>query len=166
MSEIELKRANVVKRVDSEDKAKALEAKGFVRTDGTVANKTESNAAYEAVINELKEQLLKAGKVIEASDARRGELEKELTSTKEKLEEASKYAEEADKKIATLEAELSGTKEQLEAALKKIRLQRKIRRNCHDKGAGGLVSSGSDGQHEDVRNGRTVSQKVCQKGSG
>ena len=119
MSEIELKRANVVKRVDSEDKAKALEAKGFVRTDGTVANKTESNAAYEAVINELKEQLLKAGKVIEASDARRGELEKELTSTKEKLEEASKYAEEADKKIATLEAELSGTKEQLEAALKK-----------------------------------------------
>ena len=85
MSEIELKRANVVKRVDSEDKAKALEAKGFVRTDGTVANKTESNAASEAVINELKEQLLKAGKVIEASDARRGELEKELTSTKEKL---------------------------------------------------------------------------------
>ena len=100
MSEIELKRANVVKRVDSEDKAKALEAKGFVRTDGTVTNKTESNAASEAVINELKEQLLKAGKVIEASDA-------------------SKYAEEADKKIATLEAELSGTKEQLEAALKK-----------------------------------------------
>ena len=85
MSEIELKRANVVKRVDSEDKAKALEAKGFVRTDGTVTNKTESNAASEAVINELKEQLLKAGKVIEASDARRGELEKELTSTKEKL---------------------------------------------------------------------------------
>ena len=28
MSEIELKRANVVKRVDSEDKAKALEANG------------------------------------------------------------------------------------------------------------------------------------------
>ena len=43
-----------------------------------VTNKTESNAASEAVINELKEQLLKAGKVIEASDARRGELEKEL----------------------------------------------------------------------------------------
>lgn len=57
MSEIELKRANVVKRVDSEDKAKALEAKGFVRTDGTVANKTESNAASEAVINELKDCL-------------------------------------------------------------------------------------------------------------
>ena len=31
MSEIELKRANVVKRVDSEDKAKALEAKADVR---------------------------------------------------------------------------------------------------------------------------------------
>ena len=52
MSEIELKRANVVKRVDSEDKAKALEAKGFVRTDGTVTNKTESNAASEAVRSE------------------------------------------------------------------------------------------------------------------
>ena len=86
MSEIELKRANVVKRVDSEDKAKALEAKGFVRTDGTVANKTESNAASEAVINELKEQLLKAGKVIEASDARRGELEKERPAGRGRLD--------------------------------------------------------------------------------
>ena len=100
MSEIELKRANVVKRVDSEDKAKALEAKGFVRTDGTVTNKTESNAASEAVINELKEQLLKAGKVIEASDARRGELEKELTSTKENDVASSQEQEDSKIQIA------------------------------------------------------------------
>ena len=64
MSEIVLKRANVVKRVDSEDKARALEAQGFVRTDGTVTKKSESNAASEAVINELKGQLLNAGKDI------------------------------------------------------------------------------------------------------
>lgn len=95
MGDITLRKANVVKRVGSEDKALALEAKGFIRTDGKVTKKSET------------------------SDARMGELEKELTETKEKLEEASKYAEEADKKIAALEAELSGTKEQLEAAVKK-----------------------------------------------
>lgn len=33
MREIVLKRANVVKQVDSEDRAKALEAKGFVRME-------------------------------------------------------------------------------------------------------------------------------------
>lgn len=33
MREIILKRANVVKQVDSEDKAKALEAKGFIRAE-------------------------------------------------------------------------------------------------------------------------------------
>lgn len=40
--EIVLKKENVVKRVDSEDKAKALEAKGFVRQNekpGKDANK-------------------------------------------------------------------------------------------------------------------------------
>lgn len=35
MKEIVLKRANVVKQVDSEDKAKALEAKGFIRAELT-----------------------------------------------------------------------------------------------------------------------------------
>ena len=53
MSEIELKRANVVKRVDSEDKAKALEAKGFVRTDG----KTVPVVSSAEEVKELKEQL-------------------------------------------------------------------------------------------------------------
>lgn len=33
MKEIVLKRANVVKQVNSEDRAKALEAKGFARID-------------------------------------------------------------------------------------------------------------------------------------
>lgn len=108
-----------MKRVDSEDKAKALEAKGFVRTDGTVTNKTESNAASEAVINELKEQLLKAGKVIEASDARRGELERSDFNERKAGRRLLNTQKKLIKKIATLEAELSGTKEQLEAALKK-----------------------------------------------
>lgn len=119
MGDIILKRANVVKRVDSEDKALALEAKGFVRNDGKSTRESTNNAANEDAINELKAQLIEAGKVIETADIRKGELEKELSDTKEKLEEASKYAKEADKKIAYLETELSGTKEQLEAAVKK-----------------------------------------------
>lgn len=36
MAEIVLRRANVVKIVDSEDKAAALEAKGFVRVEAAV----------------------------------------------------------------------------------------------------------------------------------
>ncbi len=119
MNEIVLKRANVVKRVDSEDKAKALEAQGFVRADGKSVKKSANNAASEVVINELKAELLEAGKVIEKADERRGELEKELADTKEKLEEASEYAAEADKKIEALTQELAGTREQLEAAVKK-----------------------------------------------
>lgn len=114
MSEIVLKRANVVKRVDSEDKAKVLEAKGFVRTDG----KTVPVVSSAEEVKELKEQLVKAGEALKTADARRGELEKELTDVKEKLQEASEYAEAADKKIEALTQELAGTKEQLEAAVK------------------------------------------------
>lgn len=117
MGEIVLKRANVVKRVDSEDKALALEAKGFVRTDG----KTVLAGAPAGEVKELKAQLIKAGKVIEAADTRRGELEKELADANAKLEEASKYAEDADKRIEALAQELAGAKEQLEAAVKKNR---------------------------------------------
>jgi len=112
MSKIELRRANVVKQVDSEDKAKVLESKGFVRTDGTGVKKTEEIVSSEVVIKELKEQLINAGKALETADVERGEAEKELADTKEQLQEA-------EKKIQALEAELSGTKEQLEAAVKK-----------------------------------------------
>lgn len=104
MEKIELKRANVVKVVDSEDKAKVLEEKGFVRTDG-------KTVASGVTVAELKAQLEKAGEIITAGDKKRAELE-------EKLKEASEYAEKADKEIAELKAELSGVKEQLEAAVK------------------------------------------------
>lgn len=108
MSDIILRRANVVKKVDSEDKAKALETKGFIR-DGAKKS-TAGNSTKE--IAELKKSLEEAGKVIEQGDKRRGELETELADTKAKLEEANKTVE-------TLIAELNGTKEQLEAAIKK-----------------------------------------------
>lgn len=115
MAEIVLQRANVVKSVDSEDKAAALEAKGFIRTDGKTAPAASSNKE----VQELKTQLAKAGEVLKAADERRGELEKELADIKEKLQEASEYAKSADKKIEELTQELAGTKEQLEAAVKK-----------------------------------------------
>ncbi len=108
MSDIILRRANVVKKVDSEDKAKALEAKGFIR-DGAKKS-TAGNSAKE--VTELKKSLVEAGKVIEQGDKRRGELETELADTKAKLEEANKAVE-------ALTLELNGTKEQLEAAVKK-----------------------------------------------
>lgn len=107
MGDIVLRRANVVKRVDSEDKAQALEAKGFLR-DG----KEIQTGAPAANAAELKEQLIQAGKVIETADKRRGELEAELTDTKEQLDAALK-------ENASLKTELSGMKEQLEAAVKK-----------------------------------------------
>lgn len=105
MEKIELKRANVVKVVDSENKAKALEEKGFIRSDGKTA------VASGVAVEELKAQLVKAGEIIAAGDKKRAELE-------EKLKEASEYAEKANKEIAELKEELSGTKEQLEAAVK------------------------------------------------
>ncbi len=107
MSEIVLRRANVVKKVDSEDKAKALEAKGFIR-DGAKAAVTDLKAENA----ELKKSLVEAGKVIDQGDDRSGELEEELADAKAKLGDA-------EKKIEDLTNELTGTKEQLEAALKK-----------------------------------------------
>lgn len=107
MSEIVLKRANVEKRVNSEDKAKVLEAKGFVRTDGKKTAPAPS-ADVEILKKELedtREQLKGISKKAETS-------EKELADTKELLQES-------EKKVQDLEMELSGTKEQLEAAIKK-----------------------------------------------
>ncbi len=130
MSEIELKRDNVVKRVDSQDRAKALEAKGFVRTDGKKA--PESGVDVDKVVSELKERLTEASRTMEKADEVKGKLENELAETKEKLQAAEGKAEaaenelesvkaqlqEAEKKVQTLETELEGTKEQLEAAVK------------------------------------------------
>lgn len=130
MEKIELRRANVVKQVDSEDRAKVLEARGFVRTDGKSAKAMSADIAEE--VKELKKSLAEASKVMEKADEVRGNLEKELSETKEKLQAAEDKAEAAErelesvkaqlqdteKKAQALETELEGTKEQLEEAVK------------------------------------------------
>ena len=105
---IVLKKDNVVKEVDSEDKAVALEAKGFLRLGGTVLQ--VFSPAEEVV--KLKQQLSKAAETIEISNKRKAELEEELASVKHQLQEAGQ-------EIQALKNELEGTKEQLEAAVKK-----------------------------------------------
>lgn len=108
MNEIVLKRANVVKRVDSEDKAKALEAKGFVRMDGKTAKAPAAKNDTDKLQKELADTKTQLQEAVEKAEAS----EKELADSKELLQEA-------EKKIQTLEADLKGTKEQLEAAVKK-----------------------------------------------
>ena len=100
--EIVMQKDNVVKCVDSEDKAMALAEKGFIRQgEMTVVNVVSS----EKKIEELKQQLAEAAEVIKVSNERKAELEAQLT--------------EAEKQIQELKIELEGTKEQLEAAVKK-----------------------------------------------
>ncbi len=116
---IVLRKENVVKEVESEDRAKALEAKGYIRDGADPSAGGRDPAALRKEIAELKDSLIRASKVMEQKDQRQGELERELADTKEKLMEASAYAEDADRRIGLLTQELSGTKEQLEAALRK-----------------------------------------------
>ena len=123
MGKIELKRGNVVKRVDSEDRAKALEAKGFVRTDGKTVR--EAGTDVDKVVSELQRRLAEASKVMEKADEAKGKVEAELAEAKAKAEAAEKELEsvkaqlqETEKKAQALETELEGTKEQLEAAVK------------------------------------------------
>ena len=100
--EIVMQKDNVVKCVDSEDKAMTLAAKGFVRLgEITVVH----NISPEKKVEELKQQLVEATEVIKVSNERKAELEAQLA--------------EAEKQIQELKNELEGTKEQLEAALKK-----------------------------------------------
>ena len=103
MGNIKLKRANVVKEVDSEDRAKALEAKGFVRTDG----KSAKAPAGKGDTDKLQKELAETKEKLQAAEA----AEKELESVKAQLQDA-------EKKAQALETELEGTKEQLEAAVK------------------------------------------------
>lgn len=94
MSEIILKRANVVKRVDSEDKAKALEAKGFVRTDGKTVKAPiakDNTGKLQKELADTKTQLQEAEKKVQA-------LETELEGTKEQLEAAVKQNKAVNKK--------------------------------------------------------------------
>lgn len=90
MEKIVLRMGNVVKEVDSEEKAKDLEEKGFCR-DG----KKPKSISKETM----------------------ADLEKENALLQERLQEAEEYAKNADEKIAGLERELEGTREQLKAAV-------------------------------------------------
>lgn len=107
MGKIELKRANVVKQVDSEDRAKALEAQGFFRTDGKPAKAPAGKGDAAKLQNELAETKEK----LQVAEGKAEATEKELESVKAQLQEA-------EKKKQVLENELEGTKEQLEAAVK------------------------------------------------
>lgn len=111
MDKIVLRRDNVVKEVESEDLAAALEAKGFLR-DGV---KKKDIADPKALTTEM-ESIAKTNEMLEK---RCDELETENAELKEKLAETTKYAGDCDKEIEELKTELSGTKEQLEAAIKK-----------------------------------------------
>lgn len=107
MGNIILRRDNVVKSVDSEDRAKALEAKGFVR-EGVQKTAPANLAAENAT---LKEKLAQQSELMEKISERKCELEKELAVAHEKIE--------------ALTLELEGTREQLEAATKKNRAAEK-----------------------------------------
>lgn len=119
MDKITLRNGNVVKEVESEDRAKALEAKGFVRDGAAPASTAGNTKALEKELKKAKEDLTKAAEYIAICDRRKGELEKELADIKSELETVNGKLEEEKKRTAALAQELEGTKEQLEAAVKK-----------------------------------------------
>ena len=119
MDKITLRNGNVVKEVESEDRAKALEAKGFVRDGAVPVTEAGDTKALEKELKKTKEDLVRASEYMEASDKHKGELEKELADTKAELETVKGQLEEEKKNTATLAQELEGTKEQLKAAVKK-----------------------------------------------
>lgn len=110
MVKIVLKRANVVKQVDSEERAAALEEKGFLR-EGAVPKappgEEKRTEALKQELTEIRKQLAAANKEIER-------LQQELKGTTKQLAAANK-------EIEKLQQELKGTTEQLEAALKQNR---------------------------------------------
>lgn len=94
MSGIMLKKANVVKCVDSEDKAKALEARGFVRTNG----KTVQAPAAKDNTGKLEKELADAREELQGAKKEIQTLKAELEGTKEQLEAATKKNRAAEKK--------------------------------------------------------------------
>lgn len=105
--EIKLRKDNVVKSVDSEEKAKALMAKGFVRMDGKgVQSVSKEN------VERLEKELTGAKKKLQEAEEKAAKAEKELDA-------ALKQVKASEKETENLKHELEGTKEQLEAALKK-----------------------------------------------
>ncbi len=119
MDKIILRNGNVVKEVESEDRAKALEAKGFVRDGSDPIPAGGDIKALEKELKKTKEDLVRASEYMEASDKHKGELEKELADAKLELEAVKGQLEDEKKNTAALTKELEGTKEQLEAAVKK-----------------------------------------------
>lgn len=107
MDKIKLQRANVIKEVDSEDRAKTLEAQGFVRMDG----KSARVPAGMGDADKLQKELAQTKEKLQAAESKAEAVEKELESMKTQLRDA-------EKKTQDLETELEGTKEQLEAAVK------------------------------------------------
>lgn len=91
MGKIVLKRANVVKQVDSEDRAAALEEKGFLREGAALKappGEEKRAAALKQELTETRKQLAAANKEIE-------KLQQELKGTTEQLEAALKQNREA-----------------------------------------------------------------------
>lgn len=91
MSKIVLKKANVVKQVDSEERAAALEKKGFLREGAalkTPPGEEKRTAALKQELTEIRKQLAAANKEIE-------KLQQELKGTTEQLEVALKQNREA-----------------------------------------------------------------------
>ncbi len=91
MSKIVLKKANVVKQVDSEERAAALEEKGFLREGAalkTPPGEEKRTAALKQELTEIRKQLAAANKEIE-------KLQQELKGTTEQLEVALKQNREA-----------------------------------------------------------------------
>ncbi len=112
MDQITLRMGNVVKLAASEEAARALEAKGFVR-DGAPGRRSGTDMdTGTAEATDLKKELAGASKALSLANKKREAAEKEL-------EEARKKLKEAEKKNEALLQELAGTREQLDAAVKK-----------------------------------------------
>lgn len=60
MDKITLRNGNVVKEVESDDRAKALEAKGFVRDGAAPAITAEDTKALEKELQKAREELTRA----------------------------------------------------------------------------------------------------------
>lgn len=83
---ITLRKENVVKQVETEEKARALQAKGFLR-DGARKEAASDDAAE---LSALQEELEDAKELLEAEQKKNAALQAELDGTKEQLETALK----------------------------------------------------------------------------
>lgn len=89
---ITLKKENVVKRVDSEARALALEMNGFVRMDG---KSTKAPDAGAGDLEAVKKELADAKEKLEAANKENAKLSQELVGTKEQLAAALKQNQKA-----------------------------------------------------------------------